>query len=930
MELLMQLFARVENNAGRLLAVVGLITALLVVPFLTMAPSESASTEPTGDVFTARDRVDESFVSSVRAGFFIAEHEGGDLLNVEPLTALLEANAGLRADPTVGPTLFSYFDVDVDREVVGLITLAELVDAELVGGLASATDSEVKAAGAALIERFGERSDVLGLSAQSSIDGDGNWIVPAISTPVLSDNAVLGFGNVSVNLGGGTEVEEYDRSIQELLRAADGFQVNGVAIDVNLTSQEQGAIAGPFIGFTILAVLLIVGLTFRSYWVLATVSVSLIFLIIWLKGVSNLLGLKDDLVLSLIVPIAMISFGVDFAFHAIGRYREERSEGRSARVAFTTGMTAVSGALVLALTSDTAAFLSNLTSGIESINQFGLGAGIALAAAFLLLGVVAPLVVARIESMVPEPAVGRRSSAARVAGGFAMAGLTMASVLLLVFVLPWLGVIFSVVTLLVGLVVPVALQRRKLTDGQVAVGTVDVTAETSAFSAPLGRLIAGVASRPAVVLPLAVVVSVVAAVFAARVPAEFDVDDFFAADTDFVVGLNQLDVHVGDRGGEPAILYVEGDLAEPSQLAIVADGLAELRASETDVLASDASGLRIDGGVLAVFDATWDSPVMAEIVADQTGVVLTDADGDGIPDTADQVRALIGVASEIGVPLDAERSILIPDQVTSSVVLAPDGTTSQTSFELALVDSQNQASVAAARELLEPIAETMSEGLGGTFVQVTGSPFVREASLDATNRALQTSLPIALLLCLAVASIFLRSIRYGLASIVPIVMVIAWLYAFMEIAGYRINLVTATIAAVSVGIGIDFAIHFIARYREELARRGLRSEAVRVAGEGTGVALVASAFSSAVGFGILALAPMPLFAAYGLLTALMIVMALIATLTVLPSILVLVTRDGSASELLALHPNGGEHEPDAAEDADRSPEFRTPPLGELV
>ncbi|MEM1335085.1 MAG: MMPL family transporter, partial [Actinomycetota bacterium] len=180
-------------------------------------------------------------------------------------------------------------------------------------------------------------------------------------------------------------------------------------------------------------------------------------------------------------------------------------------------------------------------------------------------------------------------------------------------------------------------------------------------------------------------------------------------------------------------------------------------------------------------------------------------------------------------------------------------------------------------------------------VQVTGSPFVREASLDATNRALLVSLPIAVLLCLSVAAGFLRSIRYGLASVVPILMVVAWLYAFMELAGFSINLVTATIAAVSIGIGIDFAIHFIARYREELVRHGRRDVAIRVTGEGTGLALVASAASSAVGFAILALAPMPLFASYGLLTALMIVMALVATLAVLPSLLVLITSDDVAA-----------------------------------
>ena len=126
-------------------------------------------------------------------------------------------------------------------------------------------------------------------------------------------------------------------------------------------------------------------------------------------------------------------------------------------------------------------------------------------------------------------------------------------------------------------------------------------------------------------------------------------------------------------------------------------------------------------------------------------------------------------------------------------------------------------------------------------------------------------------------------------------------------AGYSINIVTATIAAVSIGIGIDFAIHFIVRYREELDRVGERMLAVRQAGEGTGSALLASAVSSAVGFGILAFAPMPLFAAYGFLTAVMIGMALVATLVVLPGILVMITTDtlGPDASPSAVHADAG-------------------------
>ena len=68
----------------------------------------------------------------------------------------------------------------------------------------------------------------------------------------------------------------------------------------------------------------------------------------------------------------MVSFGVDYAFHSIGRYREEREAGYPAAKAAAAGGAAVSGALVLATMSDSAAFLANLTAGIESVVQFGI------------------------------------------------------------------------------------------------------------------------------------------------------------------------------------------------------------------------------------------------------------------------------------------------------------------------------------------------------------------------------------------------------------------------------------------------------------------------------------------------------------------------------------------------------------------------------
>ena len=78
------------------------------------------------------------------------------------------------------------------------------------------------------------------------------------------------------------------------------------------------------------------------------------------------------------------------------------------------------------------------------------------------------------------------------------------------------------------------------------------------------------------------------------------------------------------------------------------------------------------------------------------------------------------------------------------------------------------------------------------------------------------------------------------------------------------------------------------RFREEMGGVGDGMRAMERTARGTGTALMASAGSSICGFAIMALAPMPMFSAYGILTAVMFLMAAAAALLVLPSLLLLV------------------------------------------
>ena len=78
---------------------------------------------------------------------------------------------------------------------------------------------------------------------------------------------------------------------------------------------------------------------------------------------------------------------------------------------------------------------------------------------------------------------------------------------------------------------------------------------------------------------------------------------------------------------------------------------------------------------------------------------------------------------------------------------------------------------------------------------------------------------------------------------------------------------TATIGAITIGVGIDHSIHMTERFREELSRTTTRMQAMRHSAKGTGVALIESGVSSILGFAILGLASMSMFAFFGFLCA---------------------------------------------------------------
>ena len=308
-------------------------------------------------------------------------------------------------------------DFFTNQPVVGVATIADAVqetlgaDPRLGLSLENATDDQVKVAVDQVLSAPETRGFANTLSVNTRREARVvagrdiiHWTAPALVFNVFSDNEALGGGATEIGVGGGEVVrakEGFNRNLERVLRGDQrNIRLWGVAIDVNLESQDEGAVAGTFIMFTVAAAVLIVGLSLRSYWATALTGTGLGILMIWLAGVSALVGIKGGLVIEFIVPIAMISLGVDFAIHAVRRYQEER-QNEVPRIALRLGLAGALGALALAMLSDSVAFLANSFSGIEAVTHFGVAAAIAVASSFVVLGVVLPLATMRIDELRP-------------------------------------------------------------------------------------------------------------------------------------------------------------------------------------------------------------------------------------------------------------------------------------------------------------------------------------------------------------------------------------------------------------------------------------------------------------------------------------------------------------------------------------------------
>ena len=136
-----------------------------------------------------------------------------------------------------------------------------------------------------------------------------------------------------------------------------------------------------------------------------------------------------------------------------------------------------------------------------------------------------------------------------------------------------------------------------------------------------------------------------------------------------------------------------------------------------------------------------------------------------------------------------------------------------------------------------------------------------------------------------IAGILLRSALGGLLVCIPLAMAVSITLGTMAAVGIPLDTLTAAIAAMAVGIGADYAMYLLFRVREEAARNVGLEDAVAVALETSGKAVLFVASAIAAGYSTLALSGFSVHVHLGLLVALSMAVSALSTLFILPSIL---------------------------------------------
>ena len=552
----------------------------------------------------------------------------------------------------------------------------------------------------------------------------------------------------------------------------------------------------------------------------------------WMQGVGALLGpgfldiIGPPNQISQIGPILLIGLGVDYAIHFTGRYREELGNGQSINDSTKNTLSSVGIALSLATLATIVGFLSNVVSPLPEFKDFGITVSFGILFALLLVMTFVPA----IRSLLDKRAE-TKNSISRDA--FSSSG-------------------ESVLNKIAGAssIIP-----RKL------------------------KLIS---------IALLIGVSSYGYVSFTNLDTVFNFTDFLPEDDPVVATLAVLTDEFGGGFGETTSVLLEGDnLATPEIHNAIIDAIGDLAGADNIVTfgenVANESVVASLGAMLAPQDAIPGAPPQAPDMELVSGLMSY-----GVEIMSGQGLDALKVSSSGDVD-GLYKFLLAKDPITFFGSLYLDD---QEVFTAQQIKITTSAGSEGSRQLTDDIYAAFQPVIElGVNVAATNDSIVTNSVSDLISASQFQSLVFAIFSSMLFLIIYywidLRRPFLGVVTIFPVIAIVMGTYLGMNLLEIPLNPVTATLTGIAIGIGVPFVIHVTNRFREALNKDSNPVSAITTTLKTTGGSLFGSAFTTMAGFGILTTSTLKPFQQMGQVVLVSIGFALVASILILPTLLVL-------------------------------------------
>ena len=580
-------------------------------------------------------------------------------------------------------------------------------------------------------------------------------------------------------------------------------------------------------------VIALLGIAFRSVKNVVFPMVGLSFALIWTYGALNIFNARFTALEVAVAPL-VLGLGIDYSIHLQRRYAYIREQVEDAAEAWMRTCAFLSTPLLLAVITTVAAFLANILSPLPPLATFGKALAFGVVCAFL--------------------------TSTIVVGAF-----------------------------------HVILDRFSHT------GDYQRALKMPRFSATLSKLHR---EQQAAILLVALLISGASILGAMNLETEFDISDFLGDEMEIMHVRSDLESSYESAGWKMVYIMmepVEGTSTIPGDAVLLNElrGLHSDLESNRHIVGSDSNNPSpsYEGPYVVIRDAILRDSSFGEA----HNLEVYSGDGEVYPSSslAIDLGALFSDLSTNDSVADPLTGRTWAQRVERTVDLQS-GTIAHIRNEIRVdvsTSSESSIVISGIESMLgseDDVGKTRQTLVNHGKIHVTGDLVSLQNVLDGLNASQLSSTAISLGVSFFVLLILTRRFVPALVVLLPVVFATLWVVGSMIILGISWNVLTVMVTALSLGIGIDYAIHIWRRFEINKAETDDSWQALEDAIATTGVALIVSAATTALGFLVLILSPMPLVQDFGLITGITVIFSLILCLLVLPVLLMMAEKNLSS------------------------------------